>query len=111
MAAAEFGPGASDGYGIAVDKLDGHTRLKHTGGMVSFASAIQVDLDAGVGAFASVNAMQGFRPTPVTEYALRLMRACREGSSLPALLARDPALRITAALITPEITREAAIEF
>ena len=97
MAAAEFGPGASYGYGIAVDKLDGHTRLKHTGGMVSFASAIQVDLDAGVGAFASVNAMQGFRPTPVTEYALRLMRACREGSSLPALPARDSALRITAA--------------
>ena len=83
MTAAEFGPGASYGYGIAVDTLEGHKRLRHTGGMLSFASALEVDLDSGVGAFASINAMQGYRPRPVAEYALRLMRACREGAKLP----------------------------
>ena len=49
MAAEEFGAGAAYGYGIAMDQLDGHKRLRHTGGMVSFASALQVDLDSGVG--------------------------------------------------------------
>ncbi|HUI62553.1 MAG TPA: serine hydrolase domain-containing protein [Steroidobacteraceae bacterium] len=72
--APAFGPKASYGYGIAIDQLDGHKRLRHTGGMVSFMSAIQIDLDAGVGAFASINAQQGYRPNPVAEYAVRLLR-------------------------------------
>lgn len=97
VAAEEFGPGASYGYGMAIDRLDGHTRLAHTGGMVSFASALQVDLDAGVGVFASVNAMQGDRPSPVAEYALRLMRACREGAALPKPPAAAPALQVRGA--------------
>jgi D-alanyl-D-alanine carboxypeptidase len=97
MAAEDFGKGASYGYGIAIDRLDGHTRLRHTGGMVSFASALEVDLDAGVAAFASINAMQGFRPRPVAEYALRLMRACREGTALPDVPARNPSWRVPSA--------------
>ena len=94
IAAEEFGPGASYGYGIAVDTLDGHKRLRHTGGMLSFASALEVDLDAGVGAFASINAMQGYRPRPVAEYALRLMRACREGGKLPDPPAVESSARV-----------------
>ena len=97
QAAEHFGPGAAYGYGIAVDLLDGHTRLRHTGGMTSFASALEVDLDAGCGVFASINAMQGYRPRPVAEYALRLMRACREGKPLPPVPAADPAWRVPAA--------------
>jgi CubicO group peptidase (beta-lactamase class C family) len=94
MPAKEFGPGASYGYGIAVDRLEGHLRLRHTGGMVSFASALQVDMESGVGAFASINAMQGYRPNPVAEYALRLMRACRTGTALPEPPAPNPASRV-----------------
>jgi CubicO group peptidase (beta-lactamase class C family) len=82
--AEEFGPTASYGYGIAVDMLDGHSVLRHTGGMISFASALQVDLDEGVGAFASINAMQGYRPNPVAQYAIQLMRAQRARKRLPA---------------------------
>jgi D-alanyl-D-alanine carboxypeptidase len=81
--AADFSPTASYGYGIAVDTLDGHRILRHTGGMVAFASSIHVDLDGGVAAFASLNAMQGYRPTAVTEYAVRLLRAGRESKPLP----------------------------
>ena len=95
--AKEFGNDAAYGYGIAVDKIDGHTRIRHTGGMVSFASALEVDLDAGVGVFASVNSMQGYRPRPVAEYALRLMRACREAKALPPLPAPAPSVQVTAA--------------
>jgi hypothetical protein len=82
--AEEFGPTANYGYGIAVDTLDGHSILRHTGGMISFASALHVDLDEGVGAFASINAMQGYRPNPVAQYAIQLMRAQRARKPLPA---------------------------
>jgi D-alanyl-D-alanine carboxypeptidase len=80
--APDLSPTASYGYGIGVDSLDGHKILRHTGGMVAFASTIHVDVDGGVGAFASINAMQGYRPTPVTEYAVRLLRAQRESKAL-----------------------------
>src|SRR5258706_6466951 len=82
--AEEFSTTASYGYGIAVDSLDGHTILCHTGGMISFASALQVDLDEGVGAFASINAMQGYRPNPVVQYSIQLMRAHRGNKPVPA---------------------------
>jgi D-alanyl-D-alanine carboxypeptidase len=82
--APDFSSTASYGYGIAVDALDGHKILRHTGGMVAFASSIHVDLDGGVAAFASINAMQGYRPTAVTEHAVRLLRAGRESKPLPA---------------------------
>jgi CubicO group peptidase (beta-lactamase class C family) len=88
--AEEFGPTASYGYGIAVDTLAGHTILRHTGGMVSFASAMQVDIDEGVGVFASINAMQGYRPNPVAQLAIQLMRAQKQGQSLPAPPALKP---------------------
>lgn len=92
--AAEFGPGAGYGYGIMVDSLDGHTLLRHTGGMVSFASALQVDVDEGVGAFASINAMQGYRPNPVARYAIELWRAQRALRPLPPLPPARPATQI-----------------
>jgi D-alanyl-D-alanine carboxypeptidase len=81
--AEELGPGMTYGYGVMLDQLDGHTRLRHTGGMVSFMSAIQLDLDAGVGAFASINAQLGYRPNPVAQYALRLLRAADGRTPLP----------------------------
>jgi CubicO group peptidase (beta-lactamase class C family) len=83
--AAEFGPTVNYGYGIAVESVDGHTILRHTGGMPSFASAIYLDLDAGVGAFSSINAMQGYRPTPVSKYAVELMGATAAKKPAPAV--------------------------
>ena len=82
--ADEFGKGTRYGYGIAVDTLDGHKVLRHTGGMQSFASSMWVDLDGGVAAFASINAMQGYRPNPVAKYAVQVMRAEAEKKPVPA---------------------------
>jgi len=90
--AAEFGPKISYGYGIAVDQLDGHTRLRHTGGMVSFMSAMQLDMDAGVGVFASINAQLGYRPNPVAQYALQLLQAGSGRKIPPAPPADEAAL-------------------
>lgn len=82
--AEEFGPTASYGYGIAVDTLDGHNVLRHTGGMPSFASAILIDVDGGTGAFTSINAMQGYRPTQVVQYAVQLINSGASSKGLPA---------------------------
>lgn len=82
--APDWGDGVQYGYGIAVEMRDGERVLRHTGGMVSFMSSLQVNLDAGVGAFASVNAQQGYRPNRVTGYALASMRATRLGVPPPS---------------------------
>jgi len=80
-----FGEGAGYAYGISVQPVEGRTLLRHTGGMVSFSSAMQVDLDAGFGAFASVNAsLAGYRPNAVAAYALAVLRAEADKKPLPA---------------------------
>jgi len=83
--AAEFGEGARYALGLAVLPLEDRPVLYHTGGMLSFSSSVMVDEAAGVGAFASVNARaeDSYRPRAVTAYAIRLMRAVREGKKLP----------------------------
>jgi hypothetical protein len=65
--------------------MDGHTIVRHTGGMVSFMSAMHVDLDEGVGGFASVNAQQGYRPNPVVVYGLKAMRAANASQAMPPM--------------------------
>jgi CubicO group peptidase (beta-lactamase class C family) len=93
--APSFGKGVSYGYGIAIQEIDGHTVLRHTGGMVSFSSALHADLDAGLGSFASVHASTGgYRPNVVGLHALSLLRAAREGRPLPEAPAPDDAFRV-----------------
>ena len=78
------GEPASYGYGLWVSNIEGHTRLRHTGGMVAFSSSIDVDLTGGIGAFASVNAnLRGYRPVAVTKYAVELFNASAAGKPLP----------------------------
>ncbi len=91
-----FGEGAGYGYGIAVQPVEGRTVLRHTGGMVSFSSAMQVDLDAGFGAFASVNAsLAGYRPNAVAAYALAVLRAAGAGSPFPSPPEPDDPYKVT----------------
>ena len=78
------GEPASYGYGLWVSDIEGHMRLRHTGGMVAFSSSLDTDVTAGIGAFASVNAnLRGYRPVPVTKYAIDLFNASLEGKKLP----------------------------
>ena len=90
-----FGEGAGYGYGIAVQPVEGRTLLRHTGGMVSFSSAMQVDLDAGFGAFASVNAsLAGYRPNAVAAYALAVLRAEAEKKPFPPMPELDDPYKV-----------------
>ncbi len=86
------GEPASYGYGLWVSDIDGHKRLRHTGGMVAFSSALDVDATSGVGAFASVNAnLRGYRPVAVTKYAVDLFNASLDAKKLPEAPAAVPA--------------------
>ncbi len=85
IAAPNLGKDASYGYGIGISEIDGHTVLRHTGGMVSYSSALHADLDAGLGSFASVHAAPGgYRPNAVSLHSVATLRAAREGRPLPA---------------------------
>lgn len=81
-----WGPGAQYGNGVARIEIDGRNYLHHTGGMISFCSALHVDSAAGVAAFASANIHYSlnYRPVRVTTYACELLRAIREGAPTPA---------------------------
>ncbi len=86
------GEPASYGYGIWISDIEGHTRLRHTGGMVAFSSSIDVDITGNIAAFASVNAnLRGYRPVAVTKYAIELFNASAAGKPLPDLPAAPPA--------------------
>jgi D-alanyl-D-alanine carboxypeptidase len=80
------GEDASYSYGLWTSDTNGHTLLRHTGGMVAFSSAMYADVTAGFAVFASVNArMGGYRPVAVARYALDLLSAADGGKELPAL--------------------------
>ena len=81
------GEDASYAYGLWVSDTNGHTLLRHTGGMVAFSSAMYADTTDGLAAFASVNVARlpgGYRPIAVVRYALALLSAASHGQEFPA---------------------------
>ncbi len=77
-------PGSKYANGLAVVEVGGRMLLHHTGGMLSFNSAIHVDPQAGVGAFASTNVgLVPYRPRDITSFACARMRQVVEGASAP----------------------------
>ncbi len=85
------GEPASYAYGLWVSDVEGHMRLRHTGGMVAFSSSLDVDVTAGVGAFASGKAnLRGYRPVVVTKYAIELFNAALAQKTLPDAPAPPP---------------------
>ncbi|MEQ1930901.1 MAG: serine hydrolase domain-containing protein, partial [Parvularculaceae bacterium] len=81
-----WAPSVRYGNGVARVEIDGRKYLHHTGGMVSFCSALHVDAEAGVAAFASANIHYSlnYRPRDITVYACGLLRALSEGLAAPA---------------------------
>jgi CubicO group peptidase (beta-lactamase class C family) len=90
------GEEASYGYGLWTSDVNGHTLLRHTGGMIAFSSAMYADTTDGLAAFASVNASLGggYRPVSVTRYALDVLSAAAHGTALPALPPPPPAVDV-----------------
>jgi D-alanyl-D-alanine carboxypeptidase len=67
--------------GLAVVEVGGRKLLHHTGGMLAYNSALHVDPQAGVGAFASTNVgLVPYRPRDITAYACARLREVVEAS-------------------------------
>ncbi|MGD9982356.1 MAG: serine hydrolase domain-containing protein [Hyphomonadaceae bacterium] len=77
---------AKYGNGLARLVIGERAYLHHTGGMVSFSSAMHLDPEAGVAAFASSNIgfSLNYRPRDVTLCACNLFRSAGEGTASPA---------------------------
>lgn len=86
--------GTKYGNGIAHLDIEGRRYLHHTGGMLSFCSALHVDPEAGVACFASSNVSHtlNYRPRDVSLHACRLFKAARDGSPAPAAPPPRPVL-------------------
>ncbi|MCU0859986.1 MAG: beta-lactamase family protein, partial [Thermoplasmata archaeon] len=77
------GDGLDYGYGLWSTDVEGHVHVEHTGGMVGFHSSLVVDMDMGIGVFASVNGPG--EPAKVTKAVLASVRAAAEGrKTIPA---------------------------
>ncbi|HZZ67763.1 MAG TPA: serine hydrolase domain-containing protein [Phenylobacterium sp.] len=62
--------------GLAVVEVGGRKLLHHTGGMLAYNSALHVDPQAGVAAFASTNVgLVPYRPRDITAFVCRRLRA------------------------------------
>jgi len=68
------------GYGLSVAPYRGHVLVGHTGGMPGFISSMRLDIDEGIGAFASTNCRRTV--DDVTRMAIELLRRSRHGESL-----------------------------
>jgi D-alanyl-D-alanine carboxypeptidase len=90
-----FGPNAGYAYGWLTDLVDGKPVIRHPGSLESFSSSVHIDLEAGFGAFASINSLQNYGPAPVTTYAISLYRASATKGPVPKVPSVDPEADLT----------------
>ncbi|WP_293377131.1 serine hydrolase [Phenylobacterium sp.] len=83
--------GSKYANGLAVVPVGGRMLLHHTGGMLAFNSALHVDPQAGVGAFASTNVgLAPYRPRDITAFACARLREAVEGGPKAAAAPAPP---------------------
>lgn len=86
-------PGSKYANGLAVVEVGRRPLLHHTGGMLAYNSALHVDPQAGVGAFASTNVgLAPYRPREITAYACARLREVVEGGPKAAAAPAPPTL-------------------
>ena len=90
--------GMSYGNGLMHVGEAGRAYLHHTGGMLSFSSSFHVDVESGVGAFASstLNAFPEYRPRLLTRFAVDALTNALSSRALP----KPPPLQVS--LANPE---------
>jgi CubicO group peptidase (beta-lactamase class C family) len=78
-------PGMTYGNGLMHVGEGSRAYLHHTGGMLSFSSSFHVDVESGVGAFASstISAFAEYRPRQLTRFAVDAITNALGGRPLP----------------------------
>jgi CubicO group peptidase (beta-lactamase class C family) len=77
-------PGRWYGYGLGSHTLDGRSMIGHGGDMIGFRASLLADRVDGLGVAVLTN-LRGAPTADLARFALRLARADRSGSPLPAL--------------------------
>ncbi len=86
---------AAYGLGLATYHEDDHLHLTHSGGMVGYFASLLGDVTGGFGAVSMINSPGD--AGQFTRYAVRLLRAARDGAPLPDPPTSDPTLVANAA--------------
>jgi len=79
----EDGEGSFYGYGLTIRKLDDHTYLSHSGGMVGYYAFILIDMDDDLGVVVLMSGPGGQSDEEIANYALKLMQAALHDQELP----------------------------
>jgi len=100
-AVASDTPGMSYRNGLMHVANAGRSYLHHTGGMVSFSSSFHVDVESGIGAFAStpLSAFVEYRPRLLTRFAVDALTNAAAGRPLPSPPPLDVRLPAPAAYV------------
>lgn len=78
------------GYGLFVRRIDGRTLVRHTGGMLGFTSSLVADLEGGTGVVVLTNVARAeARPTEISDFVVRTLRAAERGEPLPEVSTVD----------------------
>ena len=105
-------PGMTYGNGLMHVLSEGRPYLHHTGGMLSFSSSFHVDVESGIGAFASstISAFADYRPRLLTLYAVEALRAAVAGKPIAPPLSLDVPVRNAAAYVGRYLGAKGAFE-
>lgn len=105
-------PGMTYGNGLMHVVSEGRPYLHHTGGMLSFSSSFHVDVETGMGAFASstISAFADYRPRLLTLYAVDALRAAAAGKPVPPPPSLDVPVRNAATYMGRYIGAKGAFE-
>ena len=96
--------------GLAVVSVGGRMLLHHTGGMLAFNSALHVDPQAGVGAFASTNVgLAPYRPRDITAFACARLREAIEGGPKALAVPAPPKAADVSPYIGDYVSRSGAV--
>jgi len=79
----EEGESSFYGYGLTIRKLDDHTYISHSGGMIGYYAFILIDMDDGLGVVVLMNGLGGQSDEEIANYALKLIQAALHDQKLP----------------------------
>jgi hypothetical protein len=71
------------GLGLAIQQIDEHRVICHSGGMVGYTADMLADLEAGLGVIVFTNGPA--EPEKISRYLLKLTRAAWDGDVLPEI--------------------------
>lgn len=81
------------GYGLNIERADGHTYIGHQGGMVGYHTSMLVDVDLGMGVMVMINGPG--EPEEAARFAMNTLKAASTSAPLPDVPSKNDVYRIS----------------